>query len=117
MPKTRTQILLEPEQYQLLKQIAETRSRIRGHRVSLSAVARELLDRALADETLRREQAQAAIAAAEACSRELAERWGRPIPWETWLEEERREREANLGSPDTPDLTRDGETYDAQSGD
>ncbi len=56
MPKYRTQILLEPEQYRLLKQIAEARSHISGRRISLSAVARDLLNRALADEVLRREE-------------------------------------------------------------
>ncbi len=87
----RAQVLLEPEQYDRLRELARARSLRQGKRVSVSQVIREILDQALWDEQRRWQQAQEALEDLFALGDVVQVRWRGEMP-EDWIAKMREER-------------------------
>ncbi len=86
----RAQVLLDPEQYRRLRDLARTRSLQQGRRVSISQVIRELLDRALDETAAEEARARAALHALLALGDAVQARHPQPLP-EDWLTQDREE--------------------------
>ena len=87
----RAQVLLKPEQYERLQEMARARSARRGKRVSVSQVIRDILDQSLMDERLRWQRAQDALDELFALGNTIQARWQGEMP-EDWFTDMREER-------------------------
>ncbi len=87
----RAQVLLRPEQYERLQEMARARSARRGKRVSVSQVIRDILDQSLMDEQRRWQRAQDALDDLLALGDTVQARWQEEMP-EEWFTNMREER-------------------------
>ena len=87
----RAQVLLEPEQYRRLRELARARSLQQGKRVSVSQVIREILDQTLEDEQRKWLQAREALDDLISLGDAVQERWKGMLP-EDWVERMREGR-------------------------
>lgn len=88
----RAQVLLEQEQYQRLRRLAEARSLKEGKRVSVSQVIRELLRDALDRETQMEMESRTALQSLFALGETVAGRHPVSLP-EDWLDLDREEHD------------------------
>lgn len=88
----RAQVLLDPEQYRQIRQLAHRRGLQQGRRVSTSQLIRELLGQALAEEQARQEEARAALDALLAIGTAVQARRSQLVE-EDWLFRDREEHD------------------------